>query len=120
MQHVTAFSRPQTVPAAPATVAKRNLWILSSWRDLILYVATPLLLVPIFALAQARWSAQDIYVFVAAFGAMGHHLPGMIRAYGDRALFERFRWRFIFAPVFLAAVCVGFYWSDLKGLVLIV
>jgi Flp pilus assembly protein TadD len=120
MQHVTAFSRPQTVPAVSATAPKRNLWILSSWRDLILYVATPLLLVPIFAIAQARWSAQDIYVFVAAFGAMGHHLPGMIRAYGDRALFERFRWRFIIAPMFLIATCVSFYWWDLKGIILVV
>jgi Flp pilus assembly protein TadD len=120
MQHVTAFSRPQTVPAVPASVPKRNPWILSSWRDLVLYVATPLLLVPIFAIAQARWSAQDIYVFVAAFGAMGHHLPGMIRAYGDRALFERFRWRFLIAPVFLVATCVSFYWWDLKGIILVV
>src|SRR5439155_493843 len=120
MQHISAFSRPQTVPPVPASVPKRNLWILSSWRDLILYVGTPLLLVPMFALAQARWSAQDIYVFVAAFGAMGHHLPGMIRAYGDRALFERFRWRFILAPIFLLGVCVAFYWWDLKGIVLVV
>src|SRR5438034_2487180 len=51
---------------------------------------------------------------------MGHHLPGMIRAYGDRALFDRFRWRFIFAPIFLLAVCVAFYWWDLKGIVLVV
>jgi Flp pilus assembly protein TadD len=120
MQHVTAFSRPQTVPAVPTSAPKPNIWILNSWRDLILYVATPLLLVPMFALAQARWSAQDIYVFVAAFGAMGHHLPGMIRAYGDRALFERFRWRFIIAPVFLVCTCVAFYWWDLKGIVLVV
>src|SRR5438270_9387220 len=120
MQHVTAFSRPQTVPAAPTAAPKKTLWILNSWRDLILYVGTPLFLVPMFLLAQARWSAQDIYVFVAAFGAMGHHLPGMIRAYGDRALFERFRWRFIFAPIFLLSVCVAFYWWDLKGIVLIV
>ena len=120
MQHVTAFSRPQTVPAVSATAPKRTLWILSSWRDLILYVATPLLLVPIFAIAQARWSAQDIYVFVAAFGAMGHHLPGMIRAYGDRALYDRFRWRFIIAPIFLIGTCVSFYWWDLKGIILVV
>ena len=120
MQQVTAFSRPQTVPAIPTTVPKKNPWILSSWRDLILYVGTPLLLVPMFALAQARWSAQDIYVFVAAFGAMGHHLPGMIRAYGDRALFERFRWRFIFAPIFLVGTCTAFYWFDLKGIILVV
>src|SRR5438128_3411134 len=118
--HVTAFSRPQTVPAAPGAAPKKTLWILNSWRDLILYVGTPLLLVPMFVLAQARWSAQDIYVFVAAFGAMGHHLPGMIRAYGDRALFERFRWRFIFAPIFLLAVCIAFYWWDLKGIILVV
>jgi Flp pilus assembly protein TadD len=120
MQQISAFSRPQTVPAVPTTVPKKNLWILDSWRDLLFYVGTPLLLVPMFALAQARWRAQDIYLFVAAFGATGHHLPGMIRAYGDRALFERFRWRFIFAPIFLVAVCLAFVWWDLKGIVLVV
>ncbi len=120
MQIVSAFSRPQTVPAVPVRAPNKSLWILSSWRDLILYVGTPLLLVPMFALAQRRWSAQDIYIFVAAFGAMGHHLPGMIRAYGDRALFERFRWRFIFAPIFLLGVCVSFTWWDMQGLALVV
>ena len=120
MQQVTAFSRAQTVPAVPSAAPKKTLWILNSWRDLILYVGTPLFLVPMFLLAQVRWRAQDIYLFVAAFGAMGHHLPGMIRAYGDRALFERFRWRFIFAPIFLISVCVAFYWWDLKGIVLVV
>ncbi len=120
MQLLSAFSRPQTVPAVPVTAPKKTLWILNSWRDLILYVGTPLFLLPMFLLAQARWSAQDIYIFVAAFGAMGHHLPGMIRAYGDRALFRRFRWRFIFAPIFLLSVCVAFYWWDLKGIILIV
>jgi tetratricopeptide (TPR) repeat protein len=114
MQHVSAFSRPQTVPPVPSTLPKRNLWILSSWRDLILYVGTPVLLIPLFTVAQARWSAQEIYLFVAAFGALGHHLPGMIRAYGDRALFERFKWRFIIAPIFLVVVCVGFYFWDIK------
>jgi tetratricopeptide (TPR) repeat protein len=119
MQQLSAFSRPQTVPAAPAS-APRKLWILDSWRDLILYVGTPLLLLPAFALAQARWSPQDIYLFVAAFGAMGHHLPGMIRAYGDRALFDRFKWRFILAPLFLLVVCTAFFWWDLKGILLVV
>jgi Flp pilus assembly protein TadD len=120
MQLLSAFSRPQTVPAVPVAAPKKTLWILNSWRDLILYVGTPLFLLPMFLLAQARWSAQDIYLFVAAFGAMGHHLPGMIRAYGDRALFRRFRWRFILAPIFLLSVCVAFYWWDLKGIILIV
>ena len=119
MQQVPAFSRLQTVPSGPATAARPKLWILNSWRDLILYVGTPLLLIPAFALAQAKWSPQDIYLFVAAFGAMGHHLPGMIRAYGDRALFQRFKYRFIFAPIFLVVVCAAFFLWDLKGIVLV-
>src|ERR1700756_1384454 len=122
MQLVPGISSAQTMPAAPAPTAvarKPNLWILDSWRDLILYVCTPLLLVPIFVAAQGLWAAEDIYLFVAAFGAMGHHLPGMIRAYGDRALFQRFRWRFIFAPIFLVVVCAAFSLWDLKGIVLV-
>lgn len=120
MQQGPSFSGLQTVPPVPVNAPRPKLWILDSWRDLILYVGTPLLLLPAFALAQARWSPQDIYLFVAAFGAMGHHLPGMIRAYGDRALFERFKWRFILAPLFLLAVCVAFFWWDLKGILLVV
>jgi len=110
------------MPAASAPTAggrKPSLWILDSWRDLVLYVCTPLLLVPMFIAAQGVWAAEDIYLFVAAFGAMGHHLPGMIRAYGDRALFQRFRWRFICAPIFLVVVCAAFSVWDLKGIVLV-
>jgi tetratricopeptide (TPR) repeat protein len=122
MQFVPGISSAQTVPAASAPTAagrKPNLWILDSWRDLVLYVCTPLLLVPMFIAAQGLWAAEDIYLFVAAFGAMGHHLPGMIRAYGDRALFQRFRWRFICAPIFLVVVCAAFSVWDLKGIVLV-
>ena len=85
-------------------------WILDRWRDLLFFVGTPVLLIPLFTVAQTRWSAQDIYLFVAAFGAMGHHLPGMIRAYGDRALFQRFKTRFIVAPLALLVICI---WGSL-------
>jgi len=94
--------------SAPAAAAKTSPWILDRWRDLVLFVGTPVLLIPIFTAAQARWSAQDIFLFVGAFGAMGHHLPGMIRAYGDRALFNRFKIRFVVAPLAILAVCI---WS---------
>src|ERR1041384_5551006 len=122
MQFVPGISSAQTMPAGPAPAAtgrKPSLWIINSWRDLVLYVCTPLFLVPMFIAAQGFWSAEDIYLFVAAFGAMGHHLPGMIRAYGDRALFQRFRWRFICAPIFLVVVCAAFSVWDLKGIVLV-
>ena len=80
---------PQRASSAAAS-GKTSPWILDRWRDLLLFVGTPVLLIPLFTAAQARWSAQDIFLFVGAFGAMGHHLPGMIRAYGDLALFARF------------------------------
>jgi Flp pilus assembly protein TadD len=101
----TASSAAPPRAAGPAPAASSQ-WILDRWRDLVLFVGTPVLLIPIFAAAQVRWSAQDIFLFVGAFGAMGHHLPGMIRAYGDRALFQRFRIRFVVAPLALLAVCV--------------
>lgn len=102
----------QSPSSSPAPM-KTSPWILDRWRDLLLFVGTPVLLIPIFAAAQARWSAQDIFLFVGAFGAMGHHLPGMIRAYGDRALFQRFRIRFVVAPLVLLAVCV---WASVYNL----
>jgi tetratricopeptide (TPR) repeat protein len=120
MEHVTSIPRPGKASGDSGAALTRSPWILNRWRDLFLYVGTPFLLLPVFALARSQWSAQNIFNFVAAFGAMGHHLPGMIRAYGDRALFERFRWRFILAPVLVVAISVGSYWWDIKGIVLLV
>jgi Tetratricopeptide repeat len=106
----------QTTPRTPSGSsggAAPSPWILDRWRDLVLFVGTPVLLIPLFTAAQARWSAQDIFLFVGAFGAMGHHLPGMIRAYGDRSLFARFKIRFIVAPIALLAVCI---WSSVYNI----
>jgi Flp pilus assembly protein TadD len=86
----------------------------------VLFVGTPLLIIPAFLAAQTRWRVEDLSLFVASFGAIGHHLPGMLRAYGDRALFQRFRWRFSVAPAFLAATCLVFALRDLNGIVLVV
>jgi Flp pilus assembly protein TadD len=99
-------AKPPASPAPGKPGPAHSPWILDRWRDLLLFVGTPVLLIPIFTAAQARWSAQDIFLFVGAFGAMGHHLPGMIRAYGDRALFDRFKIRFVVAPIVLLAVCI--------------
>lgn len=119
----------QQLPAQPALAGaggavaqdapRPSLWILDSWRDLVLFVGTPLLIYPLFTLARQQWSAQEIYLFVAAFGAMGHHFPGMLRAYGDRDLFRRFKTRFIVAPLFLAAVCTLFAVRDMGGMIFV-
>jgi len=110
-----------TQNAPNSTSASRpGLWILSPMWDLVLFVGTPLLILPAMWAAQQRFRLEDIALFVASFGALGHHMPGMIRAYGDRALFERFKVRFIVAPIFLATVCVLFTVRDLSGIVLAV
>ena len=95
-------------------------WILTPWLDLVLFVGTPLLIIPSFFAAQRRWKVEDLSLVVASFGAIGHHLPGMLRAYGDRALFTRFRWRFSIAPLLLASTCLVFALRDLNGIVLVV
>jgi tetratricopeptide (TPR) repeat protein len=106
--------------AGTTTPSKPALWILSPVWDLVLFVGTPLLILPAMWAAQQRFRLEEIALFVASFGALGHHMPGMIRAYGDRALFQRFKVRFIVAPIFLAVVCTLFTVMDLSGIVLAV
>ena len=111
-----------TVAAVPASTraAPASPWILGPGRDLLLFVGTPILLIPLVLIAQRFWSAPALYA-VATFGALGHHLPGMIRAYGDRDLFARFRTRFVVAPIFLVALCIASVWLDpaMSGIVLV-
>ena len=94
--------------STPDTPLRRSPWILGWWQDLLLFIATPLAVVPLVSGARLRLSAEEIAIYVAAFGAIGHHLPGMLRAYGDRELFARFRTRFIVAPLFLVATSIFF------------
>jgi hypothetical protein len=100
----TSVGKIPAQPAAARPPAASGQWILSPWKDLVLFVATPLLILPLLALAQLRFTAEEIGL-VGVLGARGHHLPGMLRAYGDRELFQRYRLRFILAPIFLLAVC---------------
>jgi len=110
-------SSPAVSPAVPR--ARRSLWILDPWRDLLLFVGTPLVILPAALLLQQSVASANIQYFVLAFGSLGHNLPGMLRAYGDRALFARFRTRFLLAPVLLLAACIAFSLHGSQGMVLI-
>jgi Tfp pilus assembly protein PilF len=94
-------------------------WILDPWRDFVLIVGAPLIILPAIWIAQARFRPEQIYLIVASFGAVGHHLPGMMRAYGDRFLFDRFKYRFVLTPLLLAATCVLFAMRELNAMVLV-
>ncbi|HAB14745.1 MAG TPA: hypothetical protein DCE47_23925 [Planctomycetaceae bacterium] len=95
-------------------------WILGPWWDLLLFVATPLVVLPLGLLTARQASGERILFWVVAFGALGHHLPGLLRAYGDRELFRRFRWRFVVVPLILLPVCGMFFVDQLVGMKLIV
>jgi len=112
-------SATATVTSTPGPAALRRTWIDSPVRDLAFYIATPLLLVPLILLRPGRPAIEELLLYVGGFGALGHHLPGMMRAYGDRALFARFRLRFILAPLLLVPVCIFFSVNDLGGVILI-
>jgi len=87
-------------------------WIMNSWFDQLLIVSTPLLIIPIVYFIHSPLvgvDAETIGLIVTAFFALGHHLPGMMRAYGDRDLFQRFHLRFIFAPPLLFIVFFPLY-----------
>jgi len=91
-------------------------WILDSRSDLLLFVVPPALIIPLAALLQRHVPVLTIAVLVAGLGSIGHHLPGLLRVYGDRELFDRFRTRFVWAPVALVALCLWFASRDLDGL----
>jgi Flp pilus assembly protein TadD len=95
------------------------MWIVDPLHDLVLIVGAPAIILPALWIAQTRFRPDQIYLFVASFGAIGHHLPGMMRAYGDRLLFQRFRYRFLLTPLMLVGICVLFAVRELNALVLI-
>jgi tetratricopeptide (TPR) repeat protein len=84
-------------------------WIVSPWWDLTYLVLTPVVIVPAVVLAARYWlSAEQLYLAVISFASLGHHLPGFMRAYGDRELFARFRWRFLLAPPLVFSLALIF------------
>ena len=106
-------------PREPAPPGRGSLWILDPWRDLLLIVGAPFIILPALWLAQGRFRPEQIYLFVASFGAVGHHLPGMMRAYGDRFLFERFKYRFVLTPLLVGGTCLLFAVRELNAMVLV-
>ena len=86
--------------------------------DFVFIIATPLLVFVAIDWAKGHWTGKEItqFVFVVAYG---HHLPGMMRAYGDRDLFQRFRTRFILGPIGFLLVCVGSTTSGFSSIFLL-
>ena len=55
-------------------------WIISRQWDLVFFIGTPLISLAVLLFASNYFTSADIALFVLAFFAVGHHLPGLMRA----------------------------------------
>ncbi len=106
----------QSTASAKATT---NPWIVSAAFDTAFFVGTPLLVLAAMLPIAGLWSSTAIYLVVMSFSSVGHHLPGFLRAYGDGALFQHFKLRFLIAPPVLFGVFLWFGLQNLHGMVLV-
>ena len=99
-------------PVARAQPAASG-WIISPFWDSVLFIGAPAVSIAILFPLSLFWESGEYAVFLLAFLTFGHHFPGFVRAYGDRELFWRYKWRFLLAPpLFFAAA----YWFEDRGL----
>lgn len=94
-------------------------WIHSWWADLLLFLTAPVLALPLLVTSGLVSWVPATYLAVVTFLAVGHHLPGFLRVYGDPHWMARYRKRLIAGPVAVAAVCVIAAQLELQALTLI-
>jgi len=114
--------KTQPQPAEPAVVLTSQpwsrYWIFSPLQDMAFVLLTPLPILLTFAAARRGGWSDGLLTFGLAL-AMAHYLPGILRAYGDRALFRRFRVRLVLAPLFLIPVTTSFAYLNLHIVLLL-
>lgn len=103
-----------TLPAA------RPPWIISPAGDLFFFIGTPFLCLLTLLPLRSFFDSQAIAFYALALFATGHHLPGFMRAYGDRGLFATFKEKFIVAPLIVLAVVAYAQFHTLHGLFMMV
>jgi Flp pilus assembly protein TadD len=94
-------------------------WAFGPFHDLTFVLLTPGAVLLAFAVA-GRMGWVDGLVTFALASAMGHYLPGILRAYGDHALFRRYRTRLILAPLFLYGSTLLLAWFNYNFVFLLV
>ncbi len=109
-------SETQKAGLARFFLISSKLWIIGPTRDLIFFILTPLLIVPLIFAVKDRFPAETLGVYVLGFGGFGHHLPGFIRAYSDRDLFKQYKLRFTAIPLLLILICGLYSFLNLNAL----
>jgi lipoprotein NlpI len=112
-----AMSTVKTQIVKDQMVAARY-WIFGPVQDTAFILFTPVLILGTFLAARRGGWMNGLIAFALAL-AMAHYLPGILRAYGDRALFQRFRLRLTLAPLFLFTVTAAFAYLNLHIVLLV-
>ncbi|MFN0172990.1 MAG: tetratricopeptide repeat protein, partial [Bryobacteraceae bacterium] len=107
-------ARAETAPASPSR------WILSPVHDWLLFIGAPVVCILTLLPLRVVWTSEQIAILLLAFFTFGHHFPGFLRAYGDRELFARYRWRFLLAPPIIFGTALWFDARQLHGLIVFV
>jgi Flp pilus assembly protein TadD len=98
---------------------RKSYWAFGPLHDLTFVLFTPLAILSAFLVAGKMGWIDGLVVFALA-SAMGHYLPGILRAYGDHALFRRYRTRLIAAPLFLFGSTLLLAWFNYSFVFLLV
>lgn len=112
---------PSTGAAASVSPAvARSPWILGPALDSLIFIGAPLLVMAVFLPLRGVFTSREIAIFLLAFFTFGHHFPTFLRAYGDRDLLRRFRYRFLLGPPLIFAAALWFDAKQLHGLLVFV
>jgi Flp pilus assembly protein TadD len=86
----------------------RQTWLINPFSDIVFFIAAPLAIVPAFRILKGIVPFEVLALAVLSISATGHHLPGFIRAYTDKGIFDRFRFRLsVVPPLMILLACVA-------------
>ena len=97
----------------------REQYIASPLFDWVFILGSPLLAVAA-VLSAAQWlPAVQVEYYILGYMAVGHHVPTMLRAYGDPDEFARNKFQFLAIPLCVAPIVFGLTFLDSRLLTLI-
>ncbi|MFO0981533.1 MAG: tetratricopeptide repeat protein [Planctomycetota bacterium] len=94
-------------------------WIISPLWDGLFFIGTPVLLLAIVLPLSRMVPTESIALVMLALFAVGHHLPGFLRIYGDPVMFSRYSTRFLLGPPLVFMASLYFASKNLHGLILV-
>jgi hypothetical protein len=107
------------IPGMKPLIPLRDQYIASPLFDWFFILASPLLAVAAVLGAAKMLPAVQIEYYVIGYMAVGHHVPTMLRAYGDPDEFGRNRFQFLAIPICVAPIVLGLTMLDSRLLTLI-